>query len=162
MVVGSPTEILKLGACAARSRGTLNCLVALCPPSLAAAASLISALISKNVVGGALRVVESSFAGGGGGGETTSEVEGSPRGPRGSDSMSRVSRRVTSDCARREPGGRRREEIGEARGAGRSDGVEADMEDVGLSTTNASAEVAAKALVTFQPRDYKKDSRKYY
>jgi hypothetical protein len=138
-VVGSPTVILKLGGLAACSRGILNCLGAVwdpvvCVPNLAVEDSLISDLISENVVAGARGVGEPSFAGGGGGGGAIiSEVEGAPRGPRGSDSRSRDSRRETTDFARREPVGRRREEIWDVIGGGRREGVEADMEDGDLA-----------------------------
>lgn len=65
---------------------------------------------------------ESSFAGGGGGAIVSGAV--SPRGPRGSDSRSSSSSLETTDCPRREPGGRRREEIGEFRDVVR--GVDVD------------------------------------
>ena len=55
----------------------------------------------------------SSFAGGGGGAIVSGAV--SPKGPRGSDSRSNSSSLETTDWPRREPGGRRREEIGEVR-----------------------------------------------
>jgi hypothetical protein len=97
-------------------------------------ASDTSVLSSEKVVAGCFVVVVlaagagvSSFAGGGGGAKL-SEVEDPPNGPRGSDSRSNSSRRETMDCARRDVVGRRREDCGEARGAGRRDGVEADIE----------------------------------
>lgn len=73
-----------------------------------------SDLISAKVVGGCrgVRVEgESSFAGGGGG--ATLSVAFSPRGPRGSDSRSKSSNLEMTDWPRREPVGRRREDIGE-------------------------------------------------
>ena len=91
-----------------------------------------STLSSEKVIAGCFCVdltgVGVSSLAGGGGGATVSEVEEPPSGPRGSDSRSSSSRRETTDCARREVVGRRREDCGEARVDGWSEGVEADME----------------------------------
>ena len=74
----------------------------------------------------ALVTGESSFAGGGGG-VTTSGAD-SPRGPRGSDSKFKSSSLETMDWAKREPGGRRREAIGDVRVVVEARGVDVDPE----------------------------------
>ena len=97
---------------------------------------------------------ESSFAGGGGGAAVDSFAPVSPSGPRGSDSTSKFSSLETmTDCVRRDPAGRRREEIGEERVAGRGVDVEVeifgcDVVDVGIDDSDAEpkgrGEVASK------------------
>jgi hypothetical protein len=75
-----------------------------------------SDFISAKVVGGCLVTLvagESSFAGRGGG--ATMSGADSPKGPRGSDSISKSSNFETIDWAKREPVGRRREAIGDMR-----------------------------------------------
>jgi hypothetical protein len=91
----------------------------------------MSFLISAKVAGGS-RVValaeESSFAGGGGGVEISGAD--SPSGPSGSDSRSRFSSFEATDWVRREPGGRRREVIGEIRVVGVDEGVSEGLDCV--------------------------------
>lgn len=53
----------------------------------------------------------------------------SPSGPSGSDWISKSSNLEMTDCPRREPGGRRREEMGEVREVVRE--VEGDVEGLG-------------------------------
>jgi len=83
----------------------------------------------------ALVTEESSFAGGGGG-ATISDAD-SPKGPRGSDSKSKSSSLETMDWAKREPGGRRREAIGDVRVVVEARGADVDPEGL------ASVEVRA-------------------